>query len=99
MKLKKDVVQPAQPTTNEVVKGALTALNKDVTLLDTRRQSALSVFRQTADSLFAINTQLNEKIATMDEIIKSIEVERENASKMVLDNDAVRSKIIDIIGA
>ena len=48
MKLKKTAVQPAQPTTNEVVKGALTALTKDVALLDTRRQSALSVFRQTA---------------------------------------------------
>lgn len=85
-------------TTAQVVAAATTKLAGDISNLSTRRNHAISVFRQTAEDLGTINTQLAASVTQLDELVQFVQSERDTATKMIADNEHVRTKIFDIIG-
>ena len=97
-KKKKDVVVPVVKTTEELLKESTTKLTSDIAHLSAMKDSALSSFRTTAIKLETINERLNNNIKVIDEMISLVEAEKKNAKKQVADNEAVRKKILDIIG-
>ena len=85
-------------TTEQVLVTTTAQFAKDITNLTERRQTALSVFRSTAESLEVINADLAKSITNFDELTHFIAEQRAAASQMVSDNDKVRNKILEIIG-
>lgn len=73
-------------------------LVNDINCLQTDREDALSSFRMTANNLADINIHLNQKIQFFDGIVEQIAAQSKMAKQMVADNEAVRGKILDIIG-
>lgn len=73
-------------------------LVNDINCLQNDREDALSSFRMTANNLADINVHLNEKIQFFDGIVEQIAAQSKMAKQMVADNEAVRGKILDIIG-
>lgn len=66
--------------------------------LDARKNKAISVFRQTANELAAINEGLSKSLGTLGQLQAFIASQTESANKMIADNEAVRGRILDIIG-
>lgn len=73
-------------------------LVNDINCLQNDREDALSSFRMTANNLADINNHLNQKIQFFDGIAEQIATQSQMAKQMVSDNEAVRNKILDIIG-
>lgn len=85
-------------STEQIVSLATNRLAEDITTLATRRDSALSIFRQTANSLGTINNELTEKITQLDAMTTFLASQRDSASQQIADNEAVRSRILEILG-
>ena len=85
-------------TTEEAIAVATTHLADDITALSARKDNALSTFRRTANELAAINDGLRIKQGNLQELAAFIQEQENAASKMMADNDAVRSRILEIIG-
>ena len=85
-------------TTEQVLSMATTKLAGDITTLSAQRDSAISIFRETAHNLETINTGLRASMANLDTLAAFIQEQRGNAEKMVSDNEKVKAKIFDIIG-
>lgn len=85
-------------TTAQVMTEAATKLSDEIALLTEERDLSLSIFRQTAQKLEAINTELTGTIVKMDEMMQFIVTQKETASKVIADNNHVTEKIYDIIG-
>lgn len=73
-------------------------IHRDIISLSTRRNKALSVFRKTAEKLGNINEELNVRVSQMDSLTALIAEEKNSAAQMIHDNEAVRSRMLDIIG-
>lgn len=73
-------------------------LHRDIISLSSRRNKALSVFRKTAEKLGLINEELNVRVTQMDNLTELIAQEKSSAAQMIHDNEAVRTKMLDIIG-
>lgn len=97
-KKEKDVVVPVVKTTEELLKESTTKLTNDIAHLSAMKDNALSSFRATATKLESINERLSNNIKVIDELVSLVEAEKKNAKKQVADNEAVRKKILDIIG-
>lgn len=85
-------------TTAQVLTEATDKLASEITSLTAKRDQSLSIFRQTAQNLDAINTELTGTINKMDEMMAFIADRKEAASKVIADNNQVTAKIYDIIG-
>lgn len=85
-------------TTEEIVASAINSLSVDVEALSTEKNSALNVFRSTANNLANINEELQSKVNTINQLVGLATAEKDKASQMISDNEAVRKKILDIIG-
>ena len=85
-------------TTSQIISAATTKLSGDITSLSARRTHALSVFRKTAEDLGTINADLTEKVNQMDALANFIAEEKSSATQMISDNEAVRTRILEIIG-
>ena len=85
-------------TTAQVLTTATDKLAGDISQLTAKRDQSLSIFRQTAQNLEAINTELVGTINKMDEMMQFIATQKEAASKVIADNNHVTEKIYDIIG-
>ena len=85
-------------TTEEAISAATDRLSSDVKELSIKRDTALSAFRQTATDLDLVNCGLKDRISKFDELAQFIDTQRSTASLMIEDNDAVRKRILDIIG-
>ena len=85
-------------TTEEAIANATTHLAEDITALSARKDNALSTFRRTANELAAINDGLRIKQGNLQELAAFIQEQENATSKMMADNDAVRSRILEIIG-
>lgn len=96
---KKKNITPVQiETTEQIVARAIDNLAADLCSLTALKDNALSVFRNTANKLSDINEKLEGKINIINGIIENCTSEKENAEKIVADNEAVRKKILEIIG-
>jgi hypothetical protein len=84
--------------TQETIQLATTRLSDDICELSERRDDALSIFRHTAKYLSNINNQLQDKLNDLDALEKFIHEQKFTANQLIADNDAVRSRIVDIIG-
>lgn len=85
-------------TTAQVMTEATSKLSAEITQLTAKRDQSLSIFRQTAQNLEAINTELSGTINKMDEMVAFINTQRNAAKKVIADNNHVTEKIYDIIG-
>lgn len=85
-------------TTAQVMTEATSKLSADITQLTAKRDQSLSIFRQTAENLEAINTELTGTINKMDEMVAFIGTQRDAANKVISDNTHVMERIYDIIG-
>lgn len=85
-------------TTQEVIDDAVNRLSADITDLTLMKNDALSSFRITANTLGGINETLKDKVDKLQSLILFATGEKDNVEKMISDNEAVRQKIIDIIG-
>lgn len=88
------IFKKAHKSTEKITITAMEQLVNDINCLQSDREDALSSFRMTANNLADINIHLNQKIQFFDGIVEQITTQ----SQMVADNDAVRNKILDIIG-
>lgn len=77
---------------------AMERLINDIDCLQNDKEDALSSFRMIANNLADINIHLNQKIQFFDGIVELISAKSKMAHQMVADNEAVRGKILDIIG-
>ena len=85
-------------TTAQVMTEATSKLSAEITQLTAKRDQSLSIFRQTAQDLETINTELTDNISKMDEMVAFINTQRDEASKVISDNTHVMERIYDIIG-
>lgn len=85
-------------TTQEIIDAATDRLYLDITDLKVMKDNALSSFRTVANNLSGINENLQDKLDKLQALINFATEEKDVAEKMISDNEAVRKKIIDIIG-
>lgn len=95
---KKAAVVVTPPTTEQVIASAKDKILKDIDVFSAQKDSALSVFRSTANKLEAVNKGLTNSVADLDKLKKFAEENKANVEKVISDNEAVRKKILDIIG-
>lgn len=98
MSKKNRVVNVPVETTEQLVSRAMDNISADIVDLQAKKDTALGTFRATASSLASVNEKLDAKIKTMDNLVNLVSSEKETAQKMMADNEAVRKKILDIIG-
>lgn len=80
------------------IKTAVDKISGDIGRLSEQREDAVSAFRDTANRLEAINTEMNDKIRDLDALASFIAEKRDFASSVAADNERVRARILDIIG-
>ena len=85
-------------TTQEIVDDAVIRLSSDIMDLQDMKECALSSFRAVANTLGGINENLKDKVDKLESLITFATDKKGQTEKMISDNDAVRKKIIDIIG-
>ena len=95
---KKAAVVVTPPTTEQVIASAKDRIIKDIDVFSSQRESALSVFRSTANKLEAVNKGLTNSVSDLNKLISFAEENKANVEKIIADNEAVRGKILDIIG-
>lgn len=98
MSLKKNKTVVTPVSTESMMDSMTQRFESDIAELETQRVSALNVFRTTANKLNSINDKLTESVSNYDAMITVLEIKKQQAQKAIADNNAVRSKIIDIIG-
>lgn len=86
-------------TTEFVLSKATDRLTADIRNLNEKKESAISLFRETATSLEEINRGLKESVETFERLAAFIEEQKSGAEKTISDNEKVRAKIFEIIGA
>ena len=96
MKSKK--TQIVVKTTQEIVDDAVIRLSSDIVELQDMKECALSSFRSVANTLGGINENLKDKVDKLESLINFATDKKGQTEKMISDNQAIRQKIIDIIG-
>lgn len=81
-----------------VVEQGVEALNTKHQKLAARKDLALSAFRSTANELAAVNTEMQETVDIAQNMAEYFATRKATAEKAIADNEAVRQKILDIIG-
>ena len=77
---------------------AINRLADDILVNTQRRENALSSFRRTANELADINEQLTTRKAFYETLTATLTDQKSQTDKMIADNEAVRKKILEIIG-
>lgn len=96
---KRQVVQTTPtPTTEQLISTTVDSIQKDIAELEQQKEVSLSVFRRTADSLKQINDGLNTQFKNLEHILEFANGYKKDIQLKMKDNDAVRQRIIDIIG-
>ena len=72
-KKKKQVAVITPPTTEEVIASAKEKILGDIDTFSTQKDSALSVFRSTANKLEAVNKGLTNSVADLDKLMKKLQ--------------------------
>lgn len=95
-KKKTKVIAP--PTTQEMIASATKKIESDIVAYSAQKDSALSVFRQTANRLESVNKGLTNSVKDLDTLMNFASKQKKSVEKAIADNEAVRNKILDIIG-
>ena len=90
------VVTP--PSTQEMIASATKKIESDITSCSAQKDSALSVFRQTATKLEAVNKRLAVSLDDLSALMQFAQERKESVEQAITDNDAVKNKILEIIG-
>lgn len=85
-------------TMEEVFNSALVKLDADLHTIQAEKDATLSIFRQTATNLNNINQRLGTTVDNIENLIDYAQRSKSDVVKMMADNEAVRAKIIEIIG-
>lgn len=85
-------------TMEEVFNSALKKLDTDLHTIQAEKDATLSMFRQTATNLQNINQRLGTTVDNIENLIDYAQRSKNDVTKMMTDNEAVRAKIIEIIG-
>lgn len=80
------------------VQQGVLALTVKQEALTARKDKALSAFRSTANELAVVNTGLQETANIACEMAEFFSDERAKAELAISDNEAVRKRILEIIG-
>lgn len=83
---------------NKVIQGATDRISVDILDLTEEKEDTLSLFRATANKLGKINEELTEKSEDLKALSVFIKEQDAATQLMISDNEAVRSKILEIIG-
>ncbi len=90
---------PAAPATMaELISQTMTRIQTSESVLNTRTENALSAFRNAANALEQVNAAKRENVLTVNNLIDFLQTTRQTTEKTIADNDAVRGKILEIIG-
>lgn len=84
--------------TGKALNAVTSRLATDIAVLAQQKNDALSVFRNTANQLEQINDELGESLENLSTLAAFIAEKKTDTELMMADNNAVRSKIIEIIG-
>lgn len=87
-----------EPTLTEQAVTAADRITGEIADLWGERACALSSFRETANWLAEINSELEEKAALCGSLMAQLTRAQQEISRQCEDNDKVRGKILDIIG-
>lgn len=85
-------------TTEQAMQNTMLRINKDAEALSVVKQSALGMFSTTARNLEKINDELMQSIVRLDHLSSFALSQKQEAERMVADNNAVIAKIREIIG-
>ena len=88
----------ANVTLTETVQQGVRALTAKQQALTARKDSALSAFRSAANELAVVNTGLAETAEVATQMAAFFDSEKNNANQAIHDNEAIRQRILDIIG-
>lgn len=86
-----------EATTEEVLRKATNKITDDIVRLVGRRGIALSIFRDTADELAEVNDELGNSLKTLEDLRTFINEQTTSTAQMIAENEAVRTKILEII--
>lgn len=85
-------------TTEEILNATTERIVNHINEANSMRDSALSSFRNAANQLAFANTKLDEQLNNLANLASFIDEQSSFALKNKEDNEAVRQKILDIIG-
>lgn len=85
-------------STDVALSTVTTRLAEDISALSQKKANAVSAFRAAANNLAQVNDALQTEIDHFDNLAAFIADKKAEAERMVADNNAVRGKIIDLIG-
>ena len=85
-------------TTEQMLGKATDRLTSDIAMLTQKRDSTISMFRNTARNLEQINADLQVYAERFETLAAFAQAQKAEADKMIADNDKVRAKMLEIIG-
>ena len=85
-------------TTDEMIEEAITNLSEEVSILNDRKTRALSIFSTTATRLQDVNTELEENVSKLENLMKFAMSQRNAAQTIIDENNETRNRIMAIIG-
>ena len=85
-------------STDVALSTVTTRLAEDISALSQKKANAVSAFRAAANNLAQVNDSLQTEINHFDNLAAFIADKKAEAERMIADNNAVRGKIIDLIG-
>lgn len=91
-------LKPKPLTPDESMNLAVSRMENDIYLNRLRREDAISSFRRTANELASINEELESRSTFYTSLLDAIEHQKVTTEQMKVDNEAVRAKILEIIG-
>lgn len=91
-------MKASRKRTNAAMNKTMTRVVKDVHALSQRKENAVSAFRAAANNLAQINDELQDEVMYIKQLATFAAEKEAEAERMIADNNAVRGKIIDLIG-
>lgn len=85
-------------TNEQLIDRTLRAITSKNTELNARKDTAISVFRNTANELKFVNEGLAATAKVADEMVTFFATHKENTEKAIAENAAVAARILEIIG-
>lgn len=85
-------------TTQQVMENAMLRIDKDAETISGVKQSALSIFSATMSKLERVNAECQQTIDQMNQLIAFANGQKQDAERMMADNNAVIGKMKEIIG-
>lgn len=85
-------------TSEQAISIVTTKLAGDISNLSTQQTKAVNTFRETVNELEANNVALRTSVENFNNLMSFIQEKKAEAERMIVNNESVRQKILDIIG-